>query len=93
MDTILLLARLYLGLGIANIIKAVDPEAIVVGGSITKSWEIIHPAVMEPVSTGTFFGKKRSATILPSSLRASAPLLGAAALAIRQIFTHYRVAV
>ena len=83
----------YLGLGIANIIKAVDPEAIVVGGAVTRSWNLIYPEIMDTVTKGTFFGKQRSTTILPSSLRASAPLLGAAALAIRQIFTHFRVAV
>ncbi len=83
----------YLGLGISNIIKAVDPEAIVMGGTIAKCWDLIQPEVMGTVAQRSFFGKHRSTTILPSSLRASAPILGAAALAVRQIFTNFRVAV
>ena len=82
----------YLGLGIANIIKAVDPEALVIGGSIRNAWELIYPAIMEIVTARAFFGRQRNTAILPSSLRSSPPILGAAALAIRKIFTDYRVA-
>lgn len=82
----------YLGLGIANIIKAVDPEALVIGGAIRKGWDLIFPAIMDVVNTRAFFGRQRNTAILPSSLRSSPPILGAAALAIRKIFTDYRVA-
>ncbi len=88
---ILVTAR-YIGMGVSNIIKAVDPEAIVIGGSIRKAWDIIHPAVMEIVNARAFFGRQRDTALLPSSLRTSPPVLGAAALAIRKIFTDYRVA-
>ncbi|HEX9652069.1 MAG TPA: ROK family transcriptional regulator [bacterium] len=49
----------YLGLGIANIIKALDPEAIVIGGRITGAWEIIYPEIMQTLSKRAFFGKKK----------------------------------
>jgi N-acetylglucosamine repressor len=82
----------YLGLGIADIVLAVDPEAIVIGGSITKAWDLIYPEIMDAVTRRAFFGKKRNTTILPSALRSPAPALGAAALTIRQMFTDFRVA-
>jgi len=82
----------YLGLGIANIIKAVDPEAIVIGGSYRRVWDLVYPAIMDIVSARAFFGRPRNTAILPSSLRSSPPILGAAALVIRKIFTDYRVA-
>jgi len=33
----------YLGLGISNIIKSVDPKAVVIGGRITQMWDVIYP--------------------------------------------------
>ncbi len=76
----------YLGLGIADIILAVDPEAIVVGGLIIEAWDLVYPEIMNTVKRQAFFGKKRNTTILPSALHFSAPILGAAAVSIRKIF-------
>jgi N-acetylglucosamine repressor len=80
----------YIGLGVANIIKSVDPEAIIIGGKITQAWHIIYPEIMETLKKRAFFGKPRETSILPASLP-TPPLLGAAALAIRKFFTDYRV--
>jgi N-acetylglucosamine repressor len=81
----------YLGLGIANIIRTIDPQHIVIGGSIVKVWKIIHPVIMDTVYRRGFFGKQRNTIILPTSLTDNPPLLGAAALSIRKIFTDYRI--
>jgi predicted NBD/HSP70 family sugar kinase len=81
----------YLGLGIANIIKAVDPTTIILGGRITRAWDIIYPEIMSIVTRRAFFGKKGITSILPTSLPAKSPTLGAAALTIRKFFADYRV--
>jgi len=83
----------YLGIGIANIIKAVDPDAIVIGGKITEAWEYIFPAITDILGRRAYFGKQRNTAILPTSLHARPSLLGAAALPIRQFFTDLRVTV
>ena len=82
----------YLGLGIADIVLAVDPEAIVVGGAIVKAWDLIYPEIISTVTRQAFFGKKKNTVIVPSALHSPAPVLGAAALSIRKIFTEFRVA-
>jgi predicted NBD/HSP70 family sugar kinase len=82
----------YIGRGITELIRAFDPEVIVIGGSVTRAWEVVYPHIMATVSSKTYFGKHRNATILPTSLLGSPPLLGAAALSIRKIFTDYSVA-
>ncbi len=82
----------YIGLGIANIIRSFDPEVIIIGGTITQAWNVIYPEIMETVNKRGFFGKQRNTAILPTSLTANPPLLGAAALSIRKIFTDYRIA-
>ena len=83
----------YIGLGIASIIRAFDPEVIVIGGIITQNWDMVYPQIMETVNKRGFFGKQRNTTILPTSLPGNPPLLGAAALSIRKIFTDYRIAI
>ena len=81
----------YLGVGIANIIKAIDPHVIIIGGKITQAWDIIHPQIMEAVMSRAFFKKENDIHILPSSLEARPRLLGAATLAIKEIFDDYKI--
>ena len=83
----------YIGLGIANIIRTIDPQNIIIGGSIIKVWKTIYPVIMETVYKRGFFGKQRNTLILPTSLTDDPPLLGAAALSIRKIFTDYRIVI
>jgi predicted NBD/HSP70 family sugar kinase len=82
----------YLGMGIADIIKAVDPEAIIIGGRITNAWDIVYPEIMQTLSIRAFFGKNRKIRILPTSLMAVRPrLLGAATLAVKEIFSDFKI--
>jgi predicted NBD/HSP70 family sugar kinase len=81
----------YLGQGIANIIKSVDPDAIVIGGPITCAWNLVAPQIMEGVKSRGFFGQFGDTNILPTSLAGQPALLGAATLSIRRFFTDVRV--
>ncbi|MGA7160532.1 MAG: ROK family transcriptional regulator [Bacteroidota bacterium] len=83
----------YIGLGIANIIRTIDPQNIIIGGSVVKVWNTIYPVIMDTVYKRGFFGKQRNTLILPTSLTDNPPLLGAAALSIRKIFTDYRIVI
>ncbi len=81
----------YLGLGIANIVKAIDPMAIVIGGRITQAWDIIYPDLIKVVNQRAYFGRKNKINILPTSLKIRPRLLGAATLAIQEIFDGYKI--
>jgi len=81
----------YLGLGIANIIKILDPHVIIIGGRIIQAWDIIQPEISEVVRKRAFYGKKRVISILPSSLSIRPRLLGAATLAIKVLFDDYKI--
>lgn len=82
----------YLGMGMADIIKAVDPEAIIIGGRITGAWDIVYPEIMQTLSIRAFFGKNRKIRILPTSLTAVRPrLLGAATLAVKELFSDFKI--
>jgi predicted NBD/HSP70 family sugar kinase len=88
---VLLQTGYYLGLGIANIIKTLDPEAIIIGGRITTAWDIVYPEIMQTLSKRAFFGKNRNIRILPSSLKVRPRLLGAATLAIKELFDDLKI--
>jgi predicted NBD/HSP70 family sugar kinase len=81
----------YLGIGIANIIKAIDPHVIIIGGKITQVWEIIYPEIIEVVKQRAFFGRNKNIKILPTSLKTLPRLIGAATLAIEEIFDGYKI--
>lgn len=81
----------YLGLGIANIIKAIDPQAIVIGGKITQVWDIINPEIQTVITRRAYFGRKRLIEILPASVKVTPRLLGAATLAIEEIFDGFKI--
>jgi len=81
----------YLGLGIANIIKTIDPHAIIIGGRITQAWDIIYPKIIQEVNKRAFYGKKKNIIILPTSLNVRPRLLGAATLAVKEIFDDYKI--
>jgi predicted NBD/HSP70 family sugar kinase len=81
----------YLGLGIANIIKAIDPHAIIIGGKITQVWDLIYPEIISVVKQRAYFGKKKNINILPTSLKTLPRLIGAATLAIEEIFDGYKI--
>lgn len=80
----------YLGVGISNIIKAIDPHAIIVGGEITQSWDLVYPEIMTVVGQRAYFGRAKHVEILPTSLT-DPRLLGAATLAIERMFSDYNI--
>jgi predicted NBD/HSP70 family sugar kinase len=83
----------YLGIGIANVIKAVDPGAIIIGGHITRVWDLVSSGIIESARKQSFFGERDGTPILPTSLVRRPSLLGAAALAQRKFFGDVRVTV
>jgi predicted NBD/HSP70 family sugar kinase len=79
----------YLGLGLSNIIEAIDPQVIIIGGKIIQAWDFIYPEIMRVVVKRAYFGRTKSVDILPTSLTTPPRLLGAATLAIKEIFNIY----
>jgi predicted NBD/HSP70 family sugar kinase len=82
-------AGTYIGMGVANIVKAIDPSAVIIGGRITRAWDIIFSDIMKAASQRVIFGKQARTRILPTSLPASSSMLGASILSIRNIFEDY----
>ncbi len=83
----------YLGLGISNILKALDPQAVIVGGRVTQVWDILYPEIARVVNRRAFLDKSNDVRILPTSLTVRPELLGAATLAIKEFFNDYKITI
>jgi predicted NBD/HSP70 family sugar kinase len=75
----------YLGIGISNLVVGFSPEAVVVGGAITKAWPLIENALTEKIERSVRRGVP-SARILRSTLDGDPTLLGALSLVLASKF-------
>ncbi|NPV83938.1 MAG: ROK family protein [Candidatus Aminicenantes bacterium] len=69
----------HLGEAIKAIMYAVDPEAIILGGSVSRAYEFFRESMLETVSTFAYSIARNRIRIMPSTTENIA-ILGAAAL-------------
>ena len=79
----------YLGIGISNLIVGLSPQAIVIGGKITKVWDIIQDDLSQTIDRSIRRGLPAT-QILPSSLEANPTLMGAISLVLARKFAFVR---
>ena len=77
---------LCLGIGISNLIVGFSPEAVVVGGEITRAWHLVEHALQETIEHSVRRGLP-SARILPSTLGVNPTLRGALSLILAGKFS------
>ena len=81
----------HIGVGIGDMISILDPEAVIVGGSITQVWDLVKDTISDAAHGRGTFARQTTATILPTSLADAPALIGAAALSIRKIFADFGI--
>ena len=74
-----------LGVGISNLVVGISPEAVVVGGDITRAWPLVESALRETIEHSVRRGLP-SARILPSTLGDRPALRGALSLVLASKF-------
>ena len=74
-----------LGMTIANLINAFNPDQIVLGGGIIAAAELLMPLIFLGVAERAIPGALESCRVRPSSLGNDAGLLGAAGLAWQEL--------
>jgi predicted NBD/HSP70 family sugar kinase len=75
----------YLGIGISNLIVGFSPEAVVIGGSITRAWSLVADALGQTIERSIRRGLP-SARIIASTLGDPPTLLGALSLVLANKF-------
>ena len=81
----------YLGVGIANLIRGLAPEAVIVGGPIVRAWPLISSEIRDTVET-TICGGLPSSPIMASTLGAHPTLMGALSLVLASKFASATIA-
>lgn len=80
----------YLGIGIANLIRGLAPEAVIVGGPIVRAWPVISDEIRNSVE-GTICRGLPSTRIIASTLGSEPTLMGAISLVLASKFASVSV--
>jgi len=80
----------YLGIGIANLIRGLAPEAVIVGGPIVKAWPLISQDIRNTVEATICRGLP-STRIIASTLGPEPTLMGALSLVLASKFASVSV--
>jgi glucokinase len=73
-----------LGIGLTSLIYVLTPQAIILGGGISASFEFFFPALQAEIAQRVIYTSRLGLQILPAKLGNSAGMLGAAKLVIGQ---------
>jgi predicted NBD/HSP70 family sugar kinase len=79
----------YLGLGISNLLKGLSPEAVIVGGRITRAWPVIADEIKNAVEKNSVCRGLPSARIIASTLGENPNLMGALSLVLAGKFAAW----
>ena len=80
----------YLGIGIANLIRGLAPEAVIVGGPIVRAWPVISSDIKNTVEATICRGLP-STHIIASTLGPEPTLMGALSLVLASKFASVSV--
>jgi len=80
----------YLGIGIANLIRGLAPEAVIVGGPIVRAWPVISSDIKNTVEATICRGLP-STHIIASTLGPEPTLMGALSLVLASKFASISV--
>jgi predicted NBD/HSP70 family sugar kinase len=75
----------YLGIGIANLIRGLAPQAVIVGGPIVRAWPVISTDIQKTVEATICRGLP-STQIIASTLGPEPTLMGALSLVLASKF-------
>jgi predicted NBD/HSP70 family sugar kinase len=80
----------FLGIGIANLIRGLAPEAVIVGGPIVRTWSLISDQIKKAVEETVCRGLPSTA-IIPSTLGSQPTMMGALSLVLASKFASVSV--
>ena len=82
----------YLGLGLASLVNAVDPERIFLSGEIIAAWDLIEPTVRQALAERVLAPAGGAIELVTIALPEHPRLRGAAALVTAPLFAASEVA-
>lgn len=76
----------YLGVGIANIIQGMGPEAVILTGALVRAWDLMEPELKKAVQS-SLCREYHSTSIIASGLGKESSVMGALSLTLAQKFS------
>ena len=77
----------FLGIGIAGLINLLSPEAIVIGGGVAQSGDILFDMVRKTVNSRALNKISREVAILPATFGMRAAVMGAVSLILEKVLS------
>jgi N-acetylglucosamine repressor len=77
---------MYVGTALANIINIFNPEAVIIGGNMSRAWNYIEKPILNAVSHQSMKECNQGVRILKSSFEGMCGEIGAATLIIDNLF-------
>lgn len=68
----------YIGIGVANLMNILAPDAVILGGGVMLSWALLEAAIIQGINEREGMVPFDQIKILPSSLGSKAGIIGAA---------------
>ena len=75
----------WLGIGLSGIINVLNPELVLLGGRLTASYPFVRSTLEAELDRRALPASRRLVRVIPTSLGADAPLMGAAELAFEPL--------
>jgi len=67
----------YLAVGIGNLINILEPERIIMGGGVMRSFDLFAPTMIETLRTRSKMKRLEAIELLPAALGLNAGITGA----------------
>lgn len=71
----------HLGQGISVLMQQFDPDSIIIGGSVSKAWDLFYESMVSCIQEHTYREISKDMSIIPAELGEDAGTIGAALLA------------
>jgi glucokinase-like ROK family protein len=78
----------YLGIGVSNLVNLLNPQAIILGGQVSKASRFFLPSFTKVLERCAWYGSKRDVRI---STLENGTVLGAAAIVFQEIINNGRI--
>lgn len=78
----------HLGIGIASLVNAFNPELVVFGGPISLAWEFLKPVIIEELNHRALQWHRESVTLVLAQHGPDACVMGGVAAVYDQVLAH-----
>jgi glucokinase len=81
----------YLGIGIASLVNALNPELVVFGGALSPAWEFLQPGVNEELEGRALSWNREATQVVLARHGLDACIMGGVALVLYNILSKPRL--